>query len=392
MVIVKFSKESIFYSFFIIVLFLLFSPLLAFGAVSPPESDNKKEQIKQIETDLSREKAQYLKFKSKEKELLAQLSSVEIAIEKKRGILKELQAKLSENRKQLKSQQAQLAKQEKSLAKSEELMNRRLVAFYKHSKRGYIQILSSANDLGQLNNRIKYLKSVLEEDYQVLKQISVQLKRFSDDVNKTKERIGLITSLEKEESTKLLSIKKDLENKVILLARIHKEKEFYKTAVQELQLAADKLKQTVLNIEREQREDEQLPKGFAKKKGRLPLPYRGKVIRGDSKFGLDNLKTHNGVYITGSLGSDIKAIFPGRIDFSGQLKGYGQVMVINHGSRYFTISTHLSQIEKEEGEMVAAGEVIGLIGETGLAMGPGIYFEIRQGGKSLNPLKWLKVN
>ena len=157
-------------------------------------------------------------------------------------------------------------------------------------------------------------------------------------------------------------------------------------------MAADNLKQTVLNIEREQREDEQLPKGFAKKKGRLPLPYRGKVIRGDSKFGLDNLKTHNGVYITGSLGSDIKAIFPGRIDFSGQLKGYGQVIVINHGSRFFTISAHLLERNREDGEMVEEGDVIGLLGQSGSLLGPRLYFEVRKAGKNLDPIKWLKVN
>jgi len=91
-----------------------------------------------------------------------------------------------------------------------------------------------------------------------------------------------------------------------------------------------------------------------------------------------------------SSDTDVKAVFPGRVDFSGQLKGYGEIIIINHGSRYFTISAQLYQRTKEEGDEVDSGEVIGFVSQSGSSKKTRVYFEIRKAGKSLNPLSWLK--
>ena len=89
--------------------------------------------------------------------------------------------------------------------------------------------------------------------------------------------------------------------------------------------------------------------------------------------------------------TEVKTIFPGRIDFSGRLKGYGEIVIINHGSRFFSISAQLSKRLKKEGEMVEVGDVIGLVEKNEETSKARLYFEIRKGGKSLDPLSWLKV-
>ena len=109
-------------------------------------------------------------------------------------------------------------------------------------------------------------------------------------------------------------------------------------------------------------------------------------------MGKGGVKTHKGFYIEGPPGAKVKSIFPGRVDYSGWLKGYGQIIVINHGSRFFTVFAHLEQRLTSEGEMVGKGEVIGLLGQTGSMEGPRLYFEMRKGGRQLDPLKWLKVH
>jgi septal ring factor EnvC (AmiA/AmiB activator) len=91
------------------------------------------------------------------------------------------------------------------------------------------------------------------------------------------------------------------------------------------------------------------------------------------------------------MGAEVEAVYSGRVDYSGRLKGYGEIIVINHGTRFFSVYAHLSKREKDKGDLVGKREVIGLLGETGSLSGPGLYFEIRRGGKPLDPLKWLKV-
>jgi septal ring factor EnvC (AmiA/AmiB activator) len=190
----------------------------------------------------------------------------------------------------------------------------------------------------------------------------------------------------------LSELKQDLEKKVILLAKIHNEKEYYEIAVKELESAAQNLKDTLLNLESDQKQKKDLPVNFAQSKGKLPPPLDGKILKRSTKPGEREFTTLKGIYIEAPFGSYVKAVFPGRVDFSGQLKGYGQVVVINHGSRFFTISAYLLQRNKQEGEMVEKGDIIGQVGETGMETGPALYFEIREGETNLNPLKWLKVN
>lgn len=361
-------------------------------ASRPADSDIKEKQIRQLETDLSREKEQYLKFDSKERDLLGRLAALEKEITEKRRILKRLREKIQSSEKELEAQQKELDILEDSLRDIRELTNNRLVAFYKYAKRGYIRVLANAKGLDQLNHMMKYLHIILDRDRKVIGQVIREQKKYAEQVAIMEEQIAAIDTLTKTEAMNLTSLKSTLDRKVLLLSKIHREKEFYEIAVRELQSAALNLKDTIKNLDRNPQKKRSLPTNFVKSKGKLPLPLDGELLKNPKQRNQRTFNSHKGIYIRGDFGAEVRAIFPGRVDFSGQLKGYGQVLVINHGSRFFTISAYLLQRSKSEGEMVSSGDVIGQVGETGLFTGPALYFEIRKGEKSLDPLEWLKVH
>jgi septal ring factor EnvC (AmiA/AmiB activator) len=369
---------------------LVFMQTEASGVEVYPESDSKKSMMTQIENDLSRERDQFLRYESKEKGLLEQLAKIEEEVGVKRDLLKGLKDKISSSRKALEASQNRLNILENSLVSKEDQLGKRLVAFYKYAKKGYLQVLATANDLDHLNHSMKYLTVIMEEDRRAMEEIMAAQKKYKDEMSHIEDKLTIVAGLEKDENEKLFSIRKDLDRKVVLLAKIHQEKEFYETAVKELQSAAQNLKGTILRLEKNQKELKELPTGFDNVKGKLPFPLKGSITKSRGKQGDKNLL--KGIYIDGTLGENVRAVYPGRVEFSGQLKGYGQIIVINHGARYFTISAHLSGRDKAEGDVVSAGDVIGQVGETGLSSGPGLYFEIREGGTNHNPLAWLKVN
>ena len=323
---------------------------------------------------------------------MEQLSSIEEAVDEKNRIIRGLREKIILRRNELEIQQKRLKQLERDLAQTEKRLKIRMVAFYKYAKRGYVQILATSKDLDQLRKKMRYLKLIMNEDRSILREMADEQMKYKKELSSIKEKLAVIDEMEKTQNKQLHAVKKDLERKVILLTKIHQEKAFYETAVKELQQAAYNLKETLLNLDRENKKRTPLPAGFEASKGKLPLPFNGKIIKDKSQIGENTLNIRKGIYIGGPLGSEIKAIFPGRVDYSGQLKGYGQVIIINHGSRFFTISAHLLQRNKEEGDVVGKGDVIGLLGQSGSLSGPRLYFEIREGGKNLNPLKWLKVN
>jgi septal ring factor EnvC (AmiA/AmiB activator) len=370
--------------------------LLFFGVChsreSVSEKETKKKQIKKIETELSREREQFLKFGLKEKNLLGQLSILEKRIEEKKNLLGSLKRKISLSKRDLTDQKEKLKQSELALRTIEDRLNKRLVAFYKYAKRGYMQLLATSTDLEEFRRRIKYLKVIMDEDLLLFKQmVAIQLNNKKGMLRIT-NKIEAIDQMEQAERERLASIQKDLDTKVIFLMKIHQEKEFYATVVEELQLAAKDLKKTLLNLDKKPEKSKKLPTGFAKLRGKLPMPVDGRILKGSTAMGTGLKDTHKGIYIGGPIGAEVKAIFPGRVDFSGWLKGYGQIIVINHGSRYFTLSAHLSHRDKEKGEMVNKGDVIGLLGQTESLEGPRLYFEIRRKGDTLDPSSWLKVN
>ncbi|MDY7037319.1 MAG: peptidoglycan DD-metalloendopeptidase family protein [Thermodesulfobacteriota bacterium] len=380
------------YLFISFALLLLSIPFNYSSASSLAQSNKKKNQIQKIQKDLSREKEQLLKFGIKEKSLLEQLTNLEKEIVEKRRILKALKEKIHFNKIELKRCQRKLSQFEKSIKVITKRLNKRLVAFYKYAKRGYMQIIASSEDLDQLRKGMQYLQIIMKEDQQLLLQMADVKLKYDQEISLKKEKLAVIHTMEKEESGQLSVLKKNIEKKVIFLMKIHREKEFYETAVKELQLAALNLRKTLLNLEKGTKKKKISLTGFGNFRGKLPPPLAGKILKKRNPLGSKNLHTHKGIYIKGPLGAEVMAIFPGRVDFSGWLKGYGQIIVINHGSRYFTISAHLLQRNLEEGHAVEKGEVIGLLGQTGSLEGPGLYFEMRRGGTNLDPLKWLKVD
>jgi len=242
-----------------IILFFsgIFIPFLVLAENSstpkPQDSELKQSHMEQIASDLSREKKQLQDLHIKEKGLLEQLASIEKDITEKRIILMELGEKIEESRKELADRQERLKQLDDSLSKMEDLLNNRIVAFYKYAKKGYLKILATSGDMDQLNHSMKYLKIVLDGDREIMRKTADERANYRNEVSLLEEKLSAIDSLEEAESSQLSELKQDLEKKVILLAKIHNEKEYYEIAVRELESAARNLKDTLLNLESDQK-------------------------------------------------------------------------------------------------------------------------------------------
>jgi murein DD-endopeptidase MepM/ murein hydrolase activator NlpD len=98
---------------------------------------------------------------------------------------------------------------------------------------------------------------------------------------------------------------------------------------------------------------------------------------------------HTGIDIDGRTGDPVRAASAGEVLYAGWLRGYGQVIILDHGGSLTTVYAHLSRIEVQEGAKVGAGEVIGRVGATGVATGSHLHFEVRVNGNAVNPMGYL---
>jgi septal ring factor EnvC (AmiA/AmiB activator) len=127
---------------------------------------------------------------------------------------------------------------------------------------------------------------------------------------------------------------------------------------------------------------------FGGRKGRLGWPARGHLSQ---RFGTRQPKTgltSRGVFIESREGDSVRAISSGRVAFADWLRGFGLLLILDHGDGYMSLYGHNQAIYKDVGERVGEGEVIAAVGRSGGYSTPGLYFELRRKGRPVDPLAW----
>lgn len=130
-------------------------------------------------------------------------------------------------------------------------------------------------------------------------------------------------------------------------------------------------------------------RAFSSLKGKLKLPVKGELA---GKFGAqreDGGLTWKGLFIRADEGQPVKAVADGRVVYADWLRGYGNLVIVDHGAGYLSLYGHNESIAKQVGETTSAGEAIASVGSTGGASDSGVYFELRQDGKPFDPLRWM---
>jgi len=130
---------------------------------------------------------------------------------------------------------------------------------------------------------------------------------------------------------------------------------------------------------------------FAGLKGRIPRPVPGGITGsfGQTPGPFDTYTTRHGVVFETKAGTSVKTVLDGRVIFTGWLKGYGNIIIINHGHRYYTLTGGLSGLRHGAGQWVSRGEILGVTPKGSHFKKKDIYFEIRHRGRALNPSLWL---
>jgi septal ring factor EnvC (AmiA/AmiB activator) len=134
---------------------------------------------------------------------------------------------------------------------------------------------------------------------------------------------------------------------------------------------------------------------FARLRGKLALPVAGEIT---ARFGSPrrteagvNAPTWKGVFIRAAEGTDVHAIAPGRVVFADWLRGFGNLLIVDHGEGFLSVYGNNESLLRSVGDAVDRGDVIAAVGNTGGNADSGLYFEIRYEGRPIDPLKWVQA-
>ena len=291
-------------------------------------------------------------------------------------------------------------------------IDRRLVSLYKAGELGGLRMFFSSESFPEMAENIRYMRSIVENDKKIFAEYNQkieQLRLLKIDLERDaakKERIKGGIALKK------LEIEQEKSKKSAYLIKVRKDRTSYEASLKELKANATRLQAMLERLEALSRRKfssrhekpgsklkplAELPpvpdRGFASQKGRMPPPVRGEVVETYGKHKHPDFNSYTfskGLSISAGAGSEIKSIYEGTVIFADYFKGYGNMIIVDHGGGYFSLYAHAAKILKKVGSEVAKNDTIATVGDTDSTRGSFLYFEIRHQGKPLDPAEWIR--
>jgi septal ring factor EnvC (AmiA/AmiB activator) len=254
-----------------------------------------------------------------------------------------------------------------------------------------VKILFSPASPAQMAEDYDFLGRVVRRDRELLANYRRQLAELETALERLaawrREQQASLAALGENQKT----ARQASRLKAALLEQVRGDRQALAAALAELRERAGRLSGLVKKLESEKpREYSEKTGLFAAGKGRLPWPVDGAIRIG---FGaarhpeLGTMYDSHGIEIAADGEKPIRAVGSGRVLFANWFKGYGNLLIVDHGDSYYSLYAQASRLSKKVGDLLATGDVLGY---TGLEGSKGVYFEIRRGGTPLDPLPWLR--
>jgi septal ring factor EnvC (AmiA/AmiB activator) len=378
-------------------LLLLISCILLFFLLTPSltssEASNEKKKLSDIQKQLKTKKEKVKESIKKEKSVIGRIEDINKRIIQKEKELKEYDDRISQTNADIQDLSSEINTLNRKLSVRKEHLKKRLRTLYKQQYGGHALILISAHDYQDLIRKSKYVSLVAHYDNRVIKKYFASIEEVVSKKQKL-EKLNEKSNADKEATRQMQSaLQTDRAKKDKLLAMIRSKRKTYEKAIQDLEESSKKLRAMIKKLEKKKLPKSVTGKGFKSLKGRYPWPVQGKIAvpfgeYRDPAFKITVYK--NGIEIKPERGGKPRAITGGRVAYADWFKGYGLLLIIDHGNGYHSLYGNLSEIFLQTGDILNGGTVIGRIGQSSLLNFPTLYFEIRYKGKPVDPTKWLK--
>ena len=360
--------------------------------------------IQSLKDEIETTKKRINSENKKEKSSVRKVSNLSEEI----GLLQKLVKELVKEEKLLMSDISRMERKinesENNLEELRKLYAKRLAMMYKKGQISNLERVLSSTSWRQAIYRSKYLKIISKIDRETHDTIRSLL------IEVGKQKLGIESALRKKRYLKrerektlsqVRSKKKKEQRELTRIRKSQKELKNYlsekQVGMNQLEVIIKKIREDIARLEREERIRKQQmalsSKEFPKLKGQISWPAEGRVA---AKFGRQwnpKLKTtteNPGIDIKGKPGSEIRSVLGGVVTTITFIRGYGTTIIIDHGSGFYTVYSHVTNVETNVDSQVNSGDVIAYMGDSGSINGSQLHFEIWGEGKKLNPENWLK--
>ena len=265
----------------------------------------------------------------------------------------------------------------------------RLRFIYENGELDPLEIAGECGSISDYARYRQYAEDIMKYDAELLKELKANEECLREELERIEERSEAKTALEKFKTEKEFEMAVMYEEKNRLLEEYRQDAKRAEKELAELEEAADKVYDIIVNIEK----NKEFVDTYTG--GELEWPVEGRYYVSSGYVGRispvgNGYEFHTGIDIPAPEGYEIRAAEDGTVINAGWINGYGNTVIIDHGGGISTLYAHNSSVEVENGQSVHRGDVIALCGSTGYATGSHCHFEVRVNGEHTDPWEYLK--
>lgn len=368
------------------------------------ESDaDKRERLRLEMGELTAELQSAHKAKDRESR---ELAGVEVKVSKLAAKLHNTELKTEKVVKRLNALMTDLQPIEERLATQRKLLNQQVRSSFLMGRQQQLRLMLSLDDPSRVSRIATYYRYLIRARSQVIRDVRQTFHQLLETGRKIRAEEQRLQALKSEQSQLLSSLHETRDARQQALARWSEK---IRTADERLKIVQEDALQLGLLTQRlTQRSTEQSPDtsaadtaqeaassaqapqqriSFSSSRGKLPWPLSGKRIRNFGELIVGDVR-HTGMVIRASKGSQVQAVYAGEVVFADWLRGYGLLIIIDHGDGFMSLYGYNQSLLKSVGDHVNVGDVITLSGESGGQQQASLYFAIRKGVKAFDPVRW----
>ncbi len=381
--------------YYIILLLLIF---FSGGQASSDDILEQKQELERIKQDIDNSQKALDSIKNVEKSVLKEISNYDQQASANQSVLKRLNNRLGSIRKSAEISKEKLETSQESYKSAEGRYLSNLIYYYTGSSGNESAFAEEIEIEKNGFRKMVYLKALAAFDKENLAQSSQYLAEAEMDYSHLKDEEKLVGDAQKKKKSEFVILSSHKEKKERDLSKLRLKKDREADRLLTLSEAARQMEDLVARLEKERlaRQESDIQTkfdfstgNFASYKGNLLSPIKGKVTSG---FGwktdkITNLKSFSpGIEITGQKKSSVNSVAGGVIAYIGELRGYGNFLIVEHEDGYYSMYSGLENLLVEENQMINTGEKLGNA-PTGI-----IKFELRMGREPVDPIEWIKID
>jgi septal ring factor EnvC (AmiA/AmiB activator) len=353
------------------------------------EAQSPEERLDALRRDIARLRREAFALAGREQGLLGELTKLDTDHALKSAELAEVGARLERTGQALAQGAARLEALQATRSDRARYLGFRLREIYKRGQSGPLRRVMVGEDGARLLRGLHYGALLSQRDARELRAFRQHTVEVAGQRRRLLAEQGELAGLHAELATATAALARTRARQARFLDDVRRDRRKKETALTELEAASRDLSRLL-----EGEGGATVSVDPRTLRGLLEWPFEGRVTARfgrtvDPRFG--TAVPHPGLDLEAAAGTPFRAVLEGKVLWSGPLRGYGLTVIVDHGGGLASVYAHAAGLVVEKGEQVARGQTLGHLGETGGERAPSLYFELREGGKPVDPERWLRA-